>query len=135
MFRLMEEAGCREAVFIGSISRRPDFRSLKPDVGTVKLIPRIIQLMGSRDGSLLDGVTRIFEEKGIRVLSPLAIAPELALPDGCLTGEVSAESARDIDVAREAAVDIGKRDIAQGAVAIDGRVAGGRGCQRDRRYA
>jgi DUF1009 family protein len=110
-------------VFIGSISRRPDFRALRPDLGTVQLIPRIIKLMSGRDGSLLDGVTRMFEEKGIRVVSPLAIAPDLALPEGCLTGDLSAESARDIEVAREAAQEIGKRDIAQGAVAIDGRVA------------
>lgn len=123
MFRLTEEAGCREAVFIGSIVHRPDFRALSPDLGTVKLIPRIIQLMSGRDGSLLDGVTRMFEEKGIRIVSPLAIAPGLALPDGCLTGDLSAESARDIEVARKAAQEIGKRDIAQGAVAIDGRVA------------
>jgi len=122
MFRLMQEAECREAVFVGSISHRPYFMALNPDLGTVKLIPRIIQLMGRRDGTLLDGVTRIFEEKGIRVLSPLDIAPDLALPEGCLTGEVSRESARDIDVARDAAVEIGKRDIAQGAVAVDGRI-------------
>ena len=122
MFQLTEEAGCREAVFIGSISHRPDFRVLRPDLGTVKLIPRIIQLMSGHDGGLLDGVTRIFDEKGISVLSPLAIAPDLALPEGCLIGDLSAESARDIEVAREAAHDIGRRDIAQAAVAVDARV-------------
>jgi DUF1009 family protein len=123
MFWLMEEAGCRDVVLIGSITRRPDFRALKPDLGTMKLIPRILKLMSRRDGSLLSGVTQIFEEKGIRVLSPLAIAPDLALPEGSLTGEVSPESLRDIEVAREAALEIGARDIAQGAVAIKGRVA------------
>jgi UDP-2,3-diacylglucosamine hydrolase len=123
MFKLAEEAGCRRAVFIGSISRRPDFKALRPDLGTVRLIPRIIKLMSGRDGSLLDGVTHMFEERGIRVLGPLAIAPDLALPEGCLTGCLNAESTRDIEVAREAAQDIGKSDIAQGAVAVDGRVA------------
>ena len=123
MFRLAEEAGCREAVFIGSILHRPDFRALKPDLGTMKLIPQIIKLMSSGDGNLLDGVTKIFEGKGIRVVSPLDIAPELALREGCLTGNVTAESARDIEVARQAAQDVGKRDIAQGAVAVEGRVA------------
>jgi UDP-2,3-diacylglucosamine hydrolase len=122
MFRLAEEAGCREAVFIGSISKRPDFKALTPDLGTIKLIPRILQLMQRSDGNLLDGVTRIFEEKGISVVSPLAIAPELALPAGCLTGEVSADSARDIEVALNAALDVGKRDIAQGAIAIAGEI-------------
>jgi DUF1009 family protein len=123
MFRLTEEARCREAVLIGSITKRPDFKALKPDLGTVKLIPRILQLMQRSDGSLLDGVTRIFEERGIAVVSPLVVAPDLALPEGCLTGEVSTGSARDIDAALKAALDIGKRDIAQGAVAIGGEVA------------
>ena len=123
MFRLTEQTQCQEAVLIGSISKRPDFKALKPDLGTIKLIPRILQLMQRSDGSLLDGVTRIFEENGIRIVSPLAIAPDLALPEGCLTGTVSADSAWDVEVALKAALDVGQRDIAQGAVAIGGEIA------------
>jgi hypothetical protein len=124
LFRLMQESGCRDAVLIGSISRRPDYRALRPDFGAVKLIPRILTLMSQRDGTLLEGVAGIFEEKGLNVLSPLAIAPELALTEGVQTGEVSAESAGDIEAAREAAREIGSLDIAQGAVAAGGRVVG-----------
>ena len=122
LFRLTEESGCHEAVLVGSISRRPDYNTIRPDFGAVKLIPRILKLMTSRDASLLAGVARIIEEKGIRVLSPLAIAPELALTEGVLTGAVSDESKRDIEVAREAAREVGSLDIAQGAVAVDGHV-------------
>src|SRR5258705_3531469 len=43
LFRLTEENGCREAVLIGSISHRPDYRTLRPDLGAVKFIPRIIK--------------------------------------------------------------------------------------------
>lgn len=122
LFRLTEESGCREAVLIGSISRRPDYSNIRPDFGAVLLVPRILKLLGARDASLLDGITEIFEERGIRIVSPLSIAPDLALPEGALTGEVSVESARDIEVAQEAAREIGRRDIAQGAVAVGGRV-------------
>ena len=121
LFRLTEQTGCREAVLIGSIAHRPDYRTIRPDFGAVKLIPRILKLMSSGDSSLLDGVAGILEEKGIRVLSPLAIAPDLALPEGCLTGEVSAESMRDIEAAREAALDAGRRDVGQAAVGAGGR--------------
>jgi DUF1009 family protein len=55
LFKLAEEAGCREAIFIGSIAKRPDYRALVPDLGAVKLIPRILTLMTERDGALLAG--------------------------------------------------------------------------------
>jgi DUF1009 family protein len=122
LFRLTEENHCREAVLIGSISHRPDYRTLLPDFGAVKLVPRILQLMAARDGTLLEGVAKIIEEKGIHVVSPLAIAPDLALPEGLSTGELSAESARDIEAARGAAIEVGNLDIAQGAIAAGGQV-------------
>jgi DUF1009 family protein len=122
LFRLTEENCCREAVLIGSISHRPDYRMLMPDLGAVKLIPRILQLMAGRDGSLLDGVARIIEENGIHVVSALAVAPDLALGEGVLIGELSAQSAGDIEAARGGALEVGNLDIAQGAVAVAGRV-------------
>jgi DUF1009 family protein len=122
LFRLTEANGCREAVLIGSISRRPDYTNIRPDFGAVRLVPRILKLLGARDASLLDGVTHIFEERGIRVVSPLSIAPDLALPEGVLAGQVSAESEKDIEAAQEAAREIGRRDIAQAAVAAGGQV-------------
>ncbi len=123
LFRLTEENGCREAVLVGSISRRPDYRTLRPDFGAVKLIPRILKLMSGRDGTLLEGVAQIFEEKGLSVLSPLVVAPGLALGAGVQVGTVSEDSARDIEAARAAALEIGGLDIAQAAVAVGGRVA------------
>jgi DUF1009 family protein len=122
LFRLTEENHCHEAVLIGSITHRPDYRTLMPDFGAVKLVPRILKLMAARDGTLLEGVARIFEEKGLCVVSPLTVAPDLALPEGVLTGEVSAEAERDIEAARGAALEVGNLDIAQGAVAVAGRV-------------
>jgi DUF1009 family protein len=122
LFRLTEENHCSEAVLIGSISHRPDYRTLMPDFGAVKLVPRILKLMAARDGTLLEGVARIFEERGLCVVSPLAVAPDLALPEGVLTGGVSAESTKDIEAARRAALEVGNLDIAQGAVAVGGRV-------------
>ncbi len=122
LFRLTEEKGCREAVFVGSISRRPDYRALRPDLGTMKLIPRILKLMSRRDNDLLSGVAHIFEERGIHIVSPLAVAPDLGLAEGCQVGMVSPESEADIAAAAAAARRIGGLDIAQAAVAVGGRV-------------
>jgi UDP-2,3-diacylglucosamine hydrolase len=122
LFRLTEENGCREAVLIGSITRRPDYRTLRPDFGAVKLIPRIVRLMAKRDNDILSGVAKIIEENGIRIVSPLAIAPDLALPEGSQVGSVSHQSEEDIEAAVVAAREVGRLDIAQGAVAVGGRV-------------
>ncbi len=122
MFRLTDENGCREAVFIGSITRRPDYRALRPDLATVKLIPRILRLMSGRDNDLLSGVTTIFEEHGLRVVSPLSIAPDLALGEGCEVGVLSPQSEADIAAAAAGARKVGSLDIAQAAVAVDGKV-------------
>ncbi len=122
LFRLTEENGCREAVFIGSITQRPDYRALRPDLGTMKLIPRILRLMSGRDNDLLSGVARIFEERGLHVVSPLSVAPDLALTEGCQVGVVSPQSEADIAAAAAAARKVGSLDIAQAAVAVDGNV-------------
>ncbi len=122
LLRLWEESGCREAVLIGTITRRPDYRALRPDFGAVKLIPRIVQLMARRDNDLLSGVAKLIEENGVRVVSPLAVAPDLGLAEGCQVGSVSQQSEEDIAAAVAAAREVGRLDIAQGAVAVGGRV-------------
>jgi DUF1009 family protein len=122
LFRLAEEAGCREAVFIGSVSRRPDMKSVRPDIGAVMLMPRVVQLMRGGDDSLLSGIARIFEEKGLRLVSALDVAPELGLVEGCVVGKIGTDVARDVEKAAEAARALGRLDIAQGAVAVGGRV-------------
>jgi DUF1009 family protein len=78
--------------------------------------------MTRSDDNLLSGVARIFEEKGLVLVSPLAVAPELALGEGCQAGRVPAEAEKDIEKATEAARVIGRLDIAQAAVAAGGRV-------------
>lgn len=122
MFRLAQDAGCREAVFIGAIAHRPDFRSVRPDFGTVMLIPRILQLLRGGDDSLLSGVAALFEEKGLKLISALDLAPDLALAEGFATGHASADMLADVERAAEAARAIGRLDIGQGAVAVGGRV-------------
>ena len=122
LFRLLPDASCREGVLIGRIAHRPDFRALRPDMAGVKLIPRILKIMQDGDNNLLTGVARIFEEMGVRVVSPLDVAPDLALPEGCVVGSVPPEAKVDIETARGAAREIGGKDIAQGAVAVGGQV-------------
>jgi DUF1009 family protein len=124
LFRLIEQAGCREAAFVGSISQRPDFAAIRPDFGALKLLPRILTLLRGGDESVLAAIAAIFEERGVKLVGPLDLAPELGLPAGLSVGKVSAEAEVDIAKAAEAARAIGRLDIGQAAVAIGGRVVG-----------
>jgi DUF1009 family protein len=122
LFKLIAEAACDEAVFIGSISRRPDFTAMRPDLGAMKFIPRVLQLMRGGDDSLLAGVAAIFQAEGIRLVGPLDIAPGLALPAGPQAGAAGEDARIDIAKAYQAAREIGRLDIGQAAVAMRGRV-------------
>lgn len=123
MFRLAKNAGCRRAIFIGTVARRPNFRAILPDIGTLKLLPRILRLMRGGDDGLLSGVAAIFKERGISLVSPLDIAPGLSLEPGCRVGKPRRHSGSDFAAAHRAAREIGRRDIAQAAVAAGEIVA------------
>jgi hypothetical protein len=112
---------CREAVFVGTVSR-PDMKNVRPDLGGLKFLPRVLKLMSRGDHGLLDGLAQLFEDEGIRLVSPLDIAPDLVLPEGCRAGSVPREAERDIEKAAEAARLVGSLDIAQAAVAVGGHV-------------
>ena len=130
LFRLLREAGSREAVFVGSITRRPDFAAIRPDLGAVGLLPRILKLMRSGDDSLLNGVAAILAEKGVALRGPLEIAPDLALPPGLLTGpQPDRDADADIAAAVQAARFAGSLDIGQAAIAIAGRVVAVEGAE------
>jgi UDP-2,3-diacylglucosamine hydrolase len=123
LFHTLEETGCREAVFIGGIARRPDYRALGLDLQAVRLLPRILHLLRAGDDGLLRGVAAILAERGISLVCPLAIAPELGAPEGLVAGPAPSESDReDVEKASEAARMSGALDIGQAAVAVAGRV-------------
>lgn len=123
LFRVIEEEACREAVFVGAVHARPSYQTLMPDLGAMRLMPRILKLLRGGDDSLLSGVAAIFAERGIRLASPVEVAPDLALPSGPLTRRRPAPDDREtIDKAAAAARAIGALDIGQAAVAVGGRV-------------
>jgi UDP-2,3-diacylglucosamine hydrolase len=119
----MAKHGCREAVFIGAVTARPSLNSLRPDLGALFLMPRIVKLMRRGDDGLLSGIARIFEERGMTITSVVDVAPELVLPEGLLTRRrPSGEEMEDIAKAAEAVDAIGALDIGQAAICVDGRV-------------
>ena len=64
------------------------------------------------------------------------VAPDLLMPEGCLTRAVPDENAAaDIARGREVLRALGRFDIGQAAVVIDGHVVGGGGHRGHRRAA
>ncbi|MYZ47723.1 LpxI family protein [Propylenella binzhouense] len=125
LFRILASEGCGRAVFVGGISRRPDLGQLAPDLGALRLLPRVFSLMRGGDDRLLAGVAAIFEERNVRIVSPLEVAPGLALGTGVPTRRApSSDDLRDVALATAAARAIGALDIGQAAVAVQGRVVG-----------
>ena len=76
--------------------------------------------MRGGDDSLLTGVAAIFAEQGIDLVSPLDVAPDLALAGGWQTERVMHDASGDIMKAYAAAREIGRLDIGQAAVAVAG---------------
>jgi DUF1009 family protein len=123
VLQLVEEHGARDVVLIGSIHKRPDFSSMGVDLGTLKLMPRILKMMIGGDDTVLGGVVRFFEEAGHRVVGAHEIAPSLVARAGHVAGpRASAASLADARIALDAARAIGALDIGQAAVAVGERV-------------
>jgi DUF1009 family protein len=120
--RLARREGCQELVFIGAV-QRPSPRQLRPDLGTLRLLPRIVRLLWGGDNHLLTGIGKLFEEGGFRVLGAHEVAPEILVPAGVL-GRLRPVPRDVADIARGLSLiaAIGPFDVGQAVVVADNRV-------------
>jgi UDP-2,3-diacylglucosamine hydrolase len=94
------------------------------------LWPMVLRLLGAGDDRVLRAVAAVFEEFGVRLVSPLEVAPDLAVPQGLLIGRrPGPKLMADLRLAAEAARRLGDLDIGQGAVAVGGRVVAVEGAE------
>jgi UDP-2,3-diacylglucosamine hydrolase len=120
--RLARREGCRDVVFIGSIVR-PAIWRIRPDLKTLRLLPRVLGIFRGGDDHLLKGVTAIFEEHGFRLVGAHAVAPEILMPEGTLGRERPSD--RDhADIAKGLALLNASSpfDVGQAVVVADARV-------------
>lgn len=122
LFDLLVREKVGEIVIAGSVSR-PDFTSIRVDLGAVMSLPKILSLMVGGDDTVLKGVVRFFEDRGYGVVGAHEIAPSLLGREGRL-GRVKPDAKAELDIARgfEAARLLGSLDIGQAVVAVGGRV-------------
>jgi len=122
--KLFRAENCRDLVFIGTLVR-PALSEVRLDWGTLRVIGRVWAAFRGGDDHLLSGIGRILEQDGFRMVGIKDVAPDLLMPEGCLTLEVPDEKATaDIARGREVLRALSPFDIGQATVVIDGHVVG-----------
>jgi DUF1009 family protein len=120
--RLFRAENCRDLVFIGTLVR-PALAELRLDWGTLRVISRLLTAFRGGDDHLLSGIGRILEQDGFRMVGIKDVAPDLLMPEGCLTRAApDPNAAADIAKGRDVLGALSRFDIGQAAVVIDNHV-------------
>jgi UDP-2,3-diacylglucosamine hydrolase len=122
--KLFRAENCRDLVFIGALVR-PALSEIRLDWGTLRVIRRLWASFRGGDDHLLSGIGRILEQDGFRMVGLKDVAPDLLMPEGCVTTKAPDENAAaDIVRGRDLLRALSPFDIGQAAVVIDGHVVG-----------
>jgi len=122
LFRQLRNHGVSHILLAGSVVR-PSLEIRKMDWGAIRTLPQILAFMIGGDNSLLTGVIKVFEQRGIQVVGAHQALPSLLAGQGSLAGQKPSRKAmQNLKKAYEACKAIGALDIGQAAVAVGGRV-------------
>jgi UDP-2,3-diacylglucosamine hydrolase len=122
--KLFRAESCRDLVFIGTLVR-PALSEIRLDWGTLRVIGSVLTAFRGGDDHLLSGIGRIFEQDGFRIVGVREAAPDLLIPEGCLTRNLpDANAAADIAKGRGVLGALSAFDIGQAVIVIDGHVVG-----------
>lgn len=127
--KLFRAENCKNLVFIGTLVR-PALSEIRLDWGTLRIMGRVWSAFRGGDDHLLSGIGRIFEQEGFRLLGLKEVAPDLLMPEGCVTRTLPDQDAMaDIARGRDVLRALGPFDIGQAVVVIDGHVVGVEGIE------
>src|SRR6202171_5970475 len=122
--KLFRAENCRDLVFICTLVR-PALAEIRLDWGTLRVIARVWAAFRGGDDHLLSGIGRLLEQDGFPVVGIRDVAPDLLMPEGCLTLNSPDENASaDIAKGRDVLRALSPFDIGQATVVIDGHVVG-----------
>jgi DUF1009 family protein len=122
--KLFRAENCRDLVFIGTLVR-PGLSEIRLDWATLRVLGRVWASFRGGDDHLLSGIGDILEQDGFRMVGIRDVAPDLLMPEGCLTRVVPDDHAlADIARGRDVLDALGRFDIGQAAIVIDGHVVG-----------
>jgi hypothetical protein len=127
--KLFRQENCENLVFIGTLVR-PSLSEIRLDWATLRIMGRVWSAFRGGDDHLLSGVGRIFEQDGFHLLGLKEVAPDLLMPEGCVTRRMPDQGAMsDIARGREVLRALGPFDIGQAVVVIDNHVIGVEGIE------
>jgi UDP-2,3-diacylglucosamine hydrolase len=127
--KLFRQENCKNLVFIGTLVR-PSLSELRLDWAALLVMRRVWSAFRGGDDHLLSGVGRIFEQDGFRMVGLKEVAPDLLMPEGCVTRTVPDQDATvDIVRGRDVLRALGPFDIGQAVVVIDDHVIGVEGIE------
>jgi DUF1009 family protein len=120
--KLFRAEGCRDLIFIGTL-QRPALSEIRLDWGTIRVLGNVMRAFRGGDDHLLTSIGRILEQDGFRMVGIRDVAPDILMPEGCIT-RATPDPAAGADVARgrEVLRALGPFDIGQAVVVIDGHV-------------
>jgi len=119
LFRLAQSEHCREAIFIGTLTR-PALRQIRLDWQTIRMMPRIVRAFAGGDDRLLSGIAKLAEEGGLRIIGVKEVAPEIIVPEGVLGRyQPTPRDRADITRGRKMIAALGPFDVGQAAVVAD----------------
>ena len=120
--KLFRAEGCRDLIFIGTLLR-PALSEIRLDWGTIRVLGTVMRAFRGGDDHLLSGIGRILEQDGFRMVGIRDVAPDILMPEGCITRATpDAAAGADIARGREVLRALGPFDIGQAVVVIDGHV-------------
>lgn len=120
---ILHEQGCSELVMIGSI-KRPKLAELRPDLRTASFFAKLgMRVLG--DDGLLKAIRAELEDEGFIIHGIHEIMDDLLMPPGVL-GRIAPDDAqqKDIVLGLKASKKIGRQDIGQSVVVLDGDILG-----------
>jgi len=119
----LKRHGVTHVVLAGGISRRPEWRRIRPSFSLLAILPRALAALARGDNGLLKALVGGLEAYGMKVVGAHEIVPDLLAVEGAMTKAAPLKSDwRDLDAALVAARTIGALDVGQGAVSVGGRV-------------
>jgi DUF1009 family protein len=120
--KLFRSEGCRDLIFIGTLMR-PALSEVRLDWGTIRVLGRVMAAFRGGDDHLLSGIGRILEQDGFRMVGIRDVAPDILMPEGCITRAMPGPAdIADIAKGRDVLRALGPFDIGQAVVVIDGHV-------------
>jgi DUF1009 family protein len=120
--KALTSRGILKAAFIGAVVR-PGITDIRPDMGLIRHWQTITAAFRKGDDGLLSAVVDILEAHGVRVVSALDLAPDLAIgqPGPIGLRQPNAVARGEIDLGLDLIAALSPFDVGQCVVVSDGR--------------